>query len=314
MNVSTRPKTVLLNDFALFCRAQLETKDVDPLYPILRGLQDGMEPDQAVWHSLVYVAFYNVMSAEEFFNFAYNPRFVSKAEERLFRLPTGTERRGLRDYAKMKAHLLGLAGAWAYHGSWEDWLQQGFEDDPLANWNMLNQTLQTAYQNGRWASYKTAEILMTVNDYPVEPPNMGMAFSSGPRKGLALFFPTVEGNSPKAIAQLDYYGEVLRLSLAAEPYNVPLTVSELETMLCDFHSMVEGHYYVGHDIDQMLAQLHSSRAPQWLKEKVWYLRQRTFDEAYLGEVLGWTTVDSERCRQYRDFRHIALRARLKAAQ
>ena len=37
-------------------------------------------------------------------------------------------------------------------------------------------------------------------------------------------------------------------------------IEQVETILCDFHALAEGRYYVGHDIDQMQEQLDRARA------------------------------------------------------
>ena len=84
-------------------------------------------------------------------------------------------------------------------------------------------------------------------------------------------------------------GHDLRERLAA--MGVPLSWERLETVLCDFHSMVKGRYYVGHDIDQMLEQ--AEKAPPAIRDLILAARAATLPERYLGEVQGWSGVSDQ---------------------
>jgi hypothetical protein len=75
-------------------------------------------------------------------------------------------------------------------------------------------------------------------------------------------------------------------------------VGQVETSLCDFHSLTKGGYYLGHDIDAMQEQLHTT--PSDLTPQAVAARLGTIPAAYLGEVGGWSGVDRDRRRAYRD--------------
>jgi len=173
--------------------------------------------------------------------------------------------------------------------------------DPQESWRRLQRLLRQPYGNGRWAAYKTGEILMKVNGYRLEPTDMGNDFSTGPRQGLALFFDVVKGNGPDALRELDKQGELLRLTLAYD-YGIVLPIEELETALCDFHALTDGRYYVGHDIDSMQEQIQNAAADfrkgGELVEEIWMAREKALPRAYLGEFTGRNGVDRRRLSAY----------------
>lgn len=252
----------LLDDLVAFSRLQLESQDVDPLYPILAHLQKGMDGDLAITHTLRYVAYYNVASSER----AGLALGQARHDYRLARpdlgdpwietlkYPTGVERRGLRTREKMERHLVSLDAHAAAYGGWWSWLTSRFVGNPLADWTELRDTLMTAWGNGRWASYKTAEILMKVNGFPVTAKDMGHDSSSGPRQGLEMFYAGLpKGNTEAALVTLDRCSRNLHARVGE--LGLSLGIEQLETMLCDFHAMADGRYYNGNDIDANLWQI-----------------------------------------------------------
>jgi len=282
-----------------FARLHLESQDIDPLYPVLRELQRGMGPEQALWHSLLYVAYYNVASSTLAFANYPEPAAIMGP---LASLPTGIERRGLRGGAPLSQHTAALEDMAFTYGGLRQWLTRRFTGNPRTDWNLLQHTFQEAWGNGRWAGYKTAEVLMKVNGFPLEATDMGNAFSTGPRQGLALFYTPIEGNTTAAVRELDEQGWDLHKRMAQE--GVHLGIEQLETVLCDFHAMAEGRYYVGWDIDSLQEQLDVAwqrgidRRP--LLGPVWAARKAGLPHRYLGELNGWKGVDRARGRQYRD--------------
>ena len=104
------------------------------------------------------------------------------------------------------------------------------------------------------------------------------------------------GNSPAEVAILDDLGAELVSFLVGE--GVPATVANTETVLCDFHSLARGRYYVGHDIDQLAGQLARVRQ-QWYSltdeeaamiDKVYASFAATFDTWRNGPDPGRKTV------------------------
>lgn len=301
----------LMDDLARFARYQVATADIDPVYPVLRALY-GANPnwssEMRLWHTLLYVAYYNLPSGYRAFAYVASPENVHMLPVEVLKLPTGVERRGLRGGFHMQEHLYSLAEHWrAYGHSWESFLQSGFATDRCENWSTLQRTLQRVKHNGRWAAYKTGELLQKVHNFPVEPTDMGMAFSSGPRWGLAQFFGPVQGNDREAIDYLDTQAEVLNRYLMSE-YGLDLGIEELETILCDFHSLMRGRYYVGKDIDEMQAQIlvHEGASSRRL-HALWTARAAALSPLYLGERTGRRGIDRDRLTLYRTTGQIVTR-------
>lgn len=294
-------RELLLQDFFRFCVLQLESRDVDPVYPVLAQLEKTMEPEQALWHTLLYVGYYSLASATMAFS---QVPFIDYLPTGVENLPTGVERRGFRD-GSLRKHVVSLLLLRKQYGSLQAWLKRGFGADTHLNWHILQNNIRLAWGNGRWAGYKTAEILSTVQQYPVSPTDMGNAFSSGPRQGLALFYGEVMGNTHAAIRLLDEQGDHL-LTLTRKQ-GIDLDIAQLETMLCDFHALAEGRYYVGHDIDQMQEQLIKSALPPSLQEPLWHARKMTLPHHYLGEFGGWNGVQKERKKWYQQHREVVFR-------
>lgn len=302
----------LWDDFVAFSRGQLACQDVDPVYPVLRILQGEMGKEQALWHTLLYVAYYNIASATEAFAYVNWPGVMP---EDLSKLPTGTERRGLRGGEPLNRHLASLIEIVSAEGSltawlmgWAelDWDEFGVEERYEAYRIVRDTKLREPWGNGRWAAYKTAEILQKVNGLPLLATDMGNDESTGPRQGLELLYGPVQGNSEDAIAQLDAWGESTRTKLWRE--GVLCSIDEVETLLCDFHAMASGHYYIGHDIDQMHDQIvrhEELRGNRWTGP-LWRARSNVFPVEYLAEKRG-SGVDRERAKAYRDSGEILLR-------
>lgn len=309
--IEPRPENAqLMDDLARFARYQLATRDIDPVYPVLRALY-GAHPEWSremrLWHTLLYVAYYNLPSSYRAFQHVSTPENVHLIPFDILRLPTGIERRGLRGGFHMQEHLYDLAQRWRASGhNLEAMLTQGFGTDPCVNWERLQWTLRLIKYNGRWAAYKTGEILMKVHDFNVEPTDMGMAFSSGPRWGLAQFFGPMEGNDPETIDHLNQEAEVLHNYLMSE-YGMIIGIEELETVLCDFHSLSSGRYYVGKDIDEMQEQIHAQETPTRRFTELWQARRAALPPRYLGECHGRSGIDRERLKAYRDRAEIVVR-------
>jgi hypothetical protein len=292
----------VLDDFAEFCRWQLASGDVDPAYPVLRSLIASRGYDDATAHEFLfaYVGYYNLPSALEAWSTTGSLAALTRQRE-VWRMPTGIERRGLRVPDKLGYHLQAVR---SFLGDEPRvMLTAGFGDDERANWQALQARLRAIPMNGRWAAYKTGEVLLSVLDYPLEPTDAGHDFSTGPRQGLALLVPDtarITGSTPVAVERLDAATERLRADLFDA--DVPMPVEQLETMLCDWHGVVDGRYYVGHDIDMMIEQAADLNGP--LSKELFDARLAVFDERWLGEINGWHGVRRMLRRLYRDEKRV----------
>jgi len=241
------------------------SRDIDPLYPVLRWVTRAWEPERRLWFLALYVAHYNVCSALAALDATSEARSGANVPPKL---PIATERRGLRRPELMRVH---LAGYWQL-GPFMSWLWPSAQSGAWeATWNLLD---RVPY-NGRWACYKWMDLLREVAGAPLRAPDLALEGASGPRQGLMRL------GVPLTVAG----ATLIREALAQE--GVALHWDELETVLCNFHEYRRGRYYVGHDIDEL--QHAIERAPQlsdeW-RDALWLARRETLPPAYLGELGG----------------------------
>lgn len=292
--------------FARFGNKMRESHDIDPVYPVLHTLVRDLhltEP-QADWLTVLYLAYYELSSGLEAFM-----RYPDPASARpllddfdTLKLPTGIERRGLRQPHLMAAHL----SDWLSRFDGESFFTgatEAFTTDRLHNCAALDLYLRSVDYNGRWAAYKGCEVMQKVRGYHVQLATAGHENSTGPRDGLALFFPEVRGQRPEHIALLD---EQTRMLMAwAEQFSCPLEVEECETLLCDFRSLTLGRYYVGHDTDLMLEGIASSTSD--VQQRLLRAR-RSLPHQYRGESHGWDGRDRGAMSAYAQRGAILFRA------
>lgn len=277
------------DDYARFHHLAVTSRDVDPVYPVLAHLVGASTPAEQVEAVIIYLVYYHLGSG-----------LAAHAERRAGQplsdlpllLPTATERRAHRDRRQLARHLASLHSISREHGGLHRFLGADLPADAGQAWTVVRGRAEQIHGNGRWASYKLAELLQQVCHWPLAAPDMGMAGASGPAHGLRLLG-LADGDSPAA---LETAGRVVadRLATAGLPGT---DLSVVETTLCDFHSLTHGGYYVGHDIDQMQTQL--DKVPSAATPGAYAARAATLPPAYLGEVHGWVGVDRARSRRYR---------------
>lgn len=290
------PFEKLREDYLRWHPAQVETGDIDPVYPVLRYLADAWDLDveERAWLVFCHVVWYHPGSTLAGFRAVPDVSAMPTTADGLhnaglLELPCETERRGHRPKQPLINHLLGLRETFLDGGCWE-WAQRAIADaeTPEEGWLQLNDALTTLVGNGRWAAYKTAEMLEKVCGLPVKAADAGHRFSSGPRKGLELLEPHCPAdNRPDTIGTLD-----LMTSLWADQLGEP-DVALVETSLCDFNSLVRGRYYLGHDIDSMQAAWLNPKVAGQVPTEAWDARADTFAHEFLGEFHGWLGVRKE---------------------
>lgn len=285
-----------LDALATFAQHHVSSRDIDPAYPVIAWIERDLEldDDSALWHTLVYVAYYNLASAvyiwlhpDELLRDRATFTSARVAAGTLV-LPTGVERRGLRGGKNMAHHLDAMDDCADLYGSWGEWL--GAAGD---TWEGVTTMVRHVHGNGRWAAYKTCELLQEVHGWPIEAPDMGNDGSTGPVSGLEV----LAGRPLTTVGEQDFMARVIKQELEAA-YGIELPWSQLETVLCDFHSLHRGHYYVGHDIDQMLEQVMRPEVEPEVRDLILRARAATLPHQYLGELNGWGGVDRQRNVSY----------------
>lgn len=149
---------------------------------------------------------------------------------------------------------------------------------------------------GYVVTHNTAEVLEKVLGYPITATDMGNDGSSGPMQGLETLFGARPAGREEAVQWADDLGLALQSSLRR--YGVDLAIDELETVLCNWHSMAKGNYYSGSDIDGIQEQLLHAEAAGADVAPLWQARRAALPEWTLGEVNGWVGEDKDRKRAY----------------
>jgi hypothetical protein len=273
--------------YLTFHKAQVSSMDMDPVYPVLKEIGSSAERSSAVWLTFLHVAYYHIGSALKAWE---EHPFPAKLNKNLLKLPCGIERRNHRKPERLESHINSLVEiSNEYHGL-DSWIDTYISGDPRQSWSNLQVVLTAPWGNGRWAAYKTSEMLWKVNGYQLQATDMGHEYSSGPRDGLKLLFPDAPtGNSPEEVQYLDALGDLLVEKLRSG--GAIASVETAETSLCDFHSMIKGRYYTGIDIDHMQEQLIEVQSG--LTEKAFLSRKSVLPKQYLGELNGWVGVRKE---------------------
>lgn len=287
----------LLDDYTQWHAAQVSSGDIDPVYPVLERVADAWDLDleQRAWLVVLHVTWYQPGATLAAFAAAPTPRALPASFDGLesagmLGWPTGVERRGHRSRAVLARYLLTLRDVF------RDGVGPVYGYDPSAMpWDRLNARIAAVPGNGRWAAYKTAEMLQKVAGWPTQATDAGHRYSSGPRKGLAVLLPGVPAQgaqSPAAIARLDAMTDDLARRLGETD------VAQVETSLCDFYSLYKGGYYLGHDIDSMLASFRHPALAPLIPPEAFDARAASFDPRFLGEVEGWDGVRTGLKRRY----------------
>jgi hypothetical protein len=279
MKVPVRPK--LFEDFKTFSLHQLHSRDIDPVYPVLKTVHQlrGLSRGDAAWHTLLYMTWYNLGSGETVWK-SYPQQCKIDAE---FILKTGVERRGIRGSNKGVEQL-----NWMYQniGDLLEWVERHVALGGMVGWKSMYNAVQQIPGNGSWAAFKWCDLCKNVLGYDITSPDIGLGGGGkvvGPVPGLSR----LTGRAPE-ICAVDFHLQKI-FYLYCSQKCIPFDgLEELETSLCDFNSMVKGGYYVGHDIDKQMEDIAG------LPNIYWDARRECFPREYLGELRGWVGVRKER--------------------
>jgi hypothetical protein len=285
----------LIEDFVLASQRLYDSLDYDPFHGCIVTMGHGLPREEALWLSIVYMAFYNIGTAAAVF--AECPNVASQYPDWMARMPVGVQRRNLRGGLVVK-HLQAWWRIKQQYGSLYAYLTKGFVGDSKKDWAQLKANVDGVWGNGRWSTYTLSELFQKANKLPVLPCDIMNEGSSGPRAGLQLLY----GCPGAAVAELDVLADRLfaymRERINTNIFYLPkghYDYGQLESQLCDFNSMYKGRYYIGRDIDRDLERV--AKAESALKvlgrdtrclHPVWAIREKVFDRRYLGEFQGWS--------------------------
>ena len=299
MRLPALPSARLLDDLTEFAGHMISSWDLDPVYPVLHGLVAPLPFNQQVWHTYLYLAYYNVVSARRAFLLCPEPDELPGVCDEF---PCATERRNLRG-GKVREHVRGMLRATKGDPCR---LFAGLDDEHGVLAGMqLTARVEAIPGNGRWASYKWGDLSRYVLGVPVEADGMGADGATGPCDGMGVLFgmPRTQARSKQMVQAWEDRAVNLADELTGR-LGYRVQVDQIETLLCDFHSLVDGAYVVGHDIDLMLWNLlridRADELTQQAFDDVMAARHEALPHAYLGELHGWDRPDPARMRAYKE--------------
>ena len=281
----------LFKDFCVFADKQLRSWDIDPMYPLLKHYYrtKNLSWNDALWHTALYVGLYDVGSAAQLWKMFPKQKHIPAGK--LPQMQTGTERRLFRgrvkDFATCMNDLHKQSG-----GSLSSWVSKTASQGGESGWDAARSQFERVKFNGPWASYKWADLLKQVHNYPITASNIGVgggSKSAGPVAGMEK----LTGRAWQECAEdVDLQRRLYSASVeAGVGFN---GLDQMETSLCDFNSLYKGRYYAGHDIDMQMERL------AYCDASLWEARASAIPQEYRGEVVGWFGVRKELMAKYRD--------------
>lgn len=291
----------LIDDMAAFAKPLIASKDIDPLYPVLRELQRNASEESALWFTFLYLSYYNLASAYRVWLAFPRPHDLPPWTAKL---AFATERRGFRTPSRFMACVNAYLAIHQQFGQ-REYLQFGWvNDNPQLNYELFWKWANEIPGIGRWAAFKWGELLKRVHGWNLAAPDMRMQFCSGPKDGLIMLYDLPD---TVPLHRLNKYGLILEKELLKRGVDNP-DWETLETILCNFHSLCDGRYYVGHDIDELqhVIESESSMFPSE-KKALWDARLKALPHEYLGELHGWSGISTSLNKRYADRGEILTR-------
>lgn len=292
----------LYQDALTFGRAMVVSRDLDPIYDMLRALYAELELDHAarLWFTALYLAYYDLPSALTVFRAC--PEMAELPSWALT-LPIAVERRNLRG-GLLPQNLLSYRQLCTQAGGQYAFLTRGWGADPEQNFLRFWETAQRPWGNGRWAAFKWADLVKNVHGAPLAAPDMRLEECSGPKEGLQRLYRT----ATEYVPTLNRLGSGLRDRFARD--GLLLDWEQLETVLCNFKSLAKGKYYVGHDIDELQERIDTApRLSIGDRSALYTVRREALPIFYLGEWMGWHGIQEDRMRAYAGRGEILVRTR-----
>ena len=295
-----KDKTKELSNFARFGGAMILSGDIDPQFWILRYMYKKLKLDRntALWWTCVYLLYYHLGSAVQAWKRYPEPCFIRKKDWSRD-LPYFKQRRCFRgnEYARDQINTIVKVS----NGDLASWIDNLVDNNSEESWTRIREAMSELPYHGPWSSYKFCDMMKFVHSYPITAPDIGTkpGATAGPIAGLN----SLTGLDWKRCANDNQlHRDLLQMTIdLGAPVN---GLDQLESMLCDYQSLINGKYYVGHDIDRDQAQLELERRRDPVLDILWGARRHIFDERLLGEVGGWSGVRSHLNKVYKDRRRI----------
>lgn len=287
--------------FREFCRYEKAAGGPDSHMATVGAMCAGLPAEQVAWRAGVYIAVYNVPTAEYIWDMRDRTEVLAAPGEALegwlaARWPHigfRRERKAVRSPAKL-ARCLRSYAEWVEDLPDRPWMQPG---DPVANYELAWQDAASIYGFGRYVNLKLLEFYTRYLAAPIELPDLRAEGGWSPREALALLYPNhaadlMGPDTPHNVALANRLAEVVRHNL----WGSGLEVSryEVQVLLCDYKQAYAGQrQYPGRSLDSELEYMEKLPSQQQADSQMWSARDRAFPRVALGERQGWRGVRKE---------------------
>lgn len=243
----------IYRDFEVFSRALIVSKDVDPVYPMIKDIvkEYKFEPE---WFAFVYVMFYSLESATKVCQKmsnrnAWDSRWFEANRKNGYISKFGHERRGQIRNVDVQVQVLSEIREFV---SIIEQHHDGVLESPILDSNKdFREAIEGISHHGSWASFKLAEIFekslgyeqFKIQDLGIDgrDPNS----NDGPVSGLRWLYGRDNKYDTSIFPVWNRFGANL-----AKAWGVD--IGEIETCLCKWHKIMTGKYFIGHDIQEFV--------------------------------------------------------------
>lgn len=289
-----------LRDFTRFGRTAIRSGDIDPQFPILRELYAArnLDDNTALWFTSVYLVFYNLGSATSAWGKYPTPDIID-ATTWSSDLPYTKQRRCFRGNNGGLRQLNALVEA--SDGDLLAWVTNLVGNGGEEGWTRVRSGASELPYHGPWSSYKFCDMMKFVHSFPITAPDIGTkpGATAGPIAGMCSL---TQLDRRQCADDINLQRDLLQY---VQDEGVPANgLDQLESLLCDWQSLIMGRYYLGHDIDRDLGQLFSTHADNTYVKELMLERSKIFDKRLLGEFGGWSGMRLELNALYKKRRRI----------
>lgn len=283
-----------LEDFSRFGKALILTGDIDPQFWILRSLYSSQKLDKntAIWRTAVYLVYYHLGSAIKAWDLYPTPEIIKKKDwvEGIYYYKQRRCFRG-NNHARDQLNTL-LKNS---DGDLVRWTEKAVGNGGEEGWTRVREAAANLPYHGPWSSYKWCDLIKFVHGFPITAPDIGTkpGATAGPIAGLS----SLTGLDWKRCSEDNSLHRDL-LSCIIDMGCPANGLDHLESILCNWQSLINGRYYTGHDIDRDCNQLLGTSGDH--SDGLVSARKRIFDKRLLGEVGGWSEVRKNLNSVYRD--------------
>lgn len=288
------------SDFFVMAECSIHSGDIDPVYPVMKRWFDNYQVSDVdrLWGCLLYLYLYNLPWTLDIFE-SYPSIEIAKAnkiweDSRLSLVKIGSDRRGIYWSGGLSLALKNLMDS-LYNLNDLAYLPKDYKK--------VNEFIRSLPLGGVWSGFKYSDLVtQTTENFHLECEDLFLRERlAGPGEAvLALLgqdtknHKYIKDNYPLIEAKLNEWVRIIGTKVngyktwSSKIFRFGLF--ELETVLCNYHSICTGSYYLGMDLDDMYIKLKDKLIKQGKStgsdRAIAYLRNALFEEKNLIEFSG----------------------------